>query len=54
MMYAKAAENLERTEQRHSEDMLELMKEEKEQPQKKATPFPPGKTQNAGSVILHV
>lgn len=35
MMYAKAAENLERTEQRHSEDMLELMKEEKEQPKKK-------------------
>ena len=31
MMYAKAAENLERTEQRHSEDMFELMKEEKEQ-----------------------
>lgn len=39
MMYAKAAENLERTEQRHSEDMLELMKEEKEQPKKKRRLF---------------
>lgn len=39
MMYAKAAENLERTEQRHSEDMLELMKEEKEQPKKKRCLF---------------
>ena len=39
MMYAKAAEHLERTEQRHSEDMLELMKEEKEQPKKKRRLF---------------
>ena len=39
MMYAKAAENLERTEQRHSEDMLELMKEEKDQPKKKRRLF---------------
>lgn len=39
MMYAKAAENLERTEQRHSEDMFELMKEEKEQPKKKRRLF---------------
>ena len=36
---AGIAENLERTEQRHSEDMLELMKEEKEQPKKKRRLF---------------